>query len=1099
MKDIMQKLAELEATAPKVTKKKMLNEDSTTPPMNVSNKPASLKDVFAALSENVIPGQKPLPVLDPQKKQAGMGFVTSSNPSVQNILKNLDPKDVQIVQAPGQTPAAGQQPQATAAGQPNPNQLQTGQQAVQEKDEGKPGKNFAKIAKSAGARYGSKEAGERVAGAVRAKLAKQGKLEEVHTGDEAEAKFKKYDKKELDHMLDRAYGKSKPGDAHRQKRAGQAKDAAYNIMWKKKYGDLEEGDIAPTSGIDTKGAGLGAGRSTEFTEGKKGVNPFAKKDDKASTKAPAKGKKPDFLDLDKDGNKKEPMKKAAADKKKKKVDESMNHRISAARFEGKAHGLKGHAHCGKSYEDLGEMKAYHEGYKEGLDECYGQGVYETAPAMPAATVPGMADAAMDEGNAFTRGLANAKKGEKFSVGGKTFTDRTSYDANLDEYAFESGGADGALSSVSIRWVPGDREHNKVLRFRNQIKTFLDSGDIIEKEDDRDTDVYSAYTPEAAKALDQAYYEYGEDTRAYAKGAKEFAAARAKQDAGILGRIKSAVGLGETDYAFESLDKQLNALLNESEEVNEGLSVSISKGQQNSPDSVTITAQDQEAEHLLAFVKNAGLGLFGDDNADTHSSAMSVQPSHGAPDEVGAGGIDIGVVDGHDGMMGLMQKLSGIQAGGAEDYADEEGDEEHLYGNHETADKKDCGCDGDCECSDYDQPSNEGSCKECGGMMEAGHSCNEEQSEDQMGFLATEANAPDSGEAESTADEDAEAEEDAALAKSDMQNKTNTVNEGGDGGEASEEGAESKEGGTDEEGETVSESFANLFRKLAFIAEESTEKEDDKAEKAGKKVAKDIEYDEGHKGKADDKAEKAGKKVTKDIEYDDKKDKKEKVGESLASLLDRLTKLAEGSGDEPKHSEHDKKDDKDQDDAEEEEVTESAEAGSAKNELAKEIYKIADRINQQERSGAVGSIPQMTQKLQQLKSQWKYSEDPEELGLQLWRQYHADKKASAAQPGSTKFSFSPEKSFMGRMADKAKQTFGMKEEEELNEWANNAGPGKTVSDTTFEQDIDFMTKVIAGGLNKPKSTGQTTIPVIAGQDDRTHDNPMDWATLAGIKK
>ena len=60
-----------------------------------------------------------------------------------------------------------------------------------------------------------------------------------------------------------------------------------------------------------------------------------------------------------------------------------------------------------------------------------------------------------------------------------------------------------------------------------------------------------------------------------------------------------------------------------------------------------------------------------------------------------------------------------------------------------------------------------------------------------------------------------------------------------------------------------------------VGEESTDKEDTKAEKAGKKVAKDIEYDEGHKGKDDNKAEKAGKKVTKDIEYDDKKDKKEK--------------------------------------------------------------------------------------------------------------------------------------------------------------------------------------------------------------------------------
>ena len=57
--------------------------------------------------------------------------------------------------------------------------------------------------------------------------------------------------------------------------------------------------------------------------------------------------------------------------------------------------------------------------------------------------------------------------------------------------------------------------------------------------------------------------------------------------------------------------------------------------------------------------------------------------------------------------------------------------------------------------------------------------------------------------------------------------------------------------------------------------ESTAKKDTNAEKAGKKVAKDIEHDEGNKAKGDNKAEKAGKKVTKDIEYDDKKDKKEK--------------------------------------------------------------------------------------------------------------------------------------------------------------------------------------------------------------------------------
>jgi hypothetical protein len=61
--------------------------------------------------------------------------------------------------------------------------------------------------------------------------------------------------------------------------------------------------------------------------------------------------------------------------------------------------------------------------------------------------------------------------------------------------------------------------------------------------------------------------------------------------------------------------------------------------------------------------------------------------------------------------------------------------------------------------------------------------------------------------------------------------------------------------------------------------ESSTKKDNHAERAGKRVAKDIEYDEKKKdgihgkkrGAEDDKAEKAGKKVAKDIEHDDKKD------------------------------------------------------------------------------------------------------------------------------------------------------------------------------------------------------------------------------------
>jgi len=65
-----------------------------------------------------------------------------------------------------------------------------------------------------------------------------------------------------------------------------------------------------------------------------------------------------------------------------------------------------------------------------------------------------------------------------------------------------------------------------------------------------------------------------------------------------------------------------------------------------------------------------------------------------------------------------------------------------------------------------------------------------------------------------------------------------------------------------------------------VEEESTGREDQRAEKAGRRVAKDIEHDEGHRGRDDNRAERAGKKVTKDIEYDDAKDRKEKKSKTV---------------------------------------------------------------------------------------------------------------------------------------------------------------------------------------------------------------------------
>lgn len=421
------------------------------------------------------------------------------------------------------------------------------------KDIGKPGKNFAKIAKSSG----GGEKGKRIAGAVLAKL----------------------------------------------------------------RGKMNEADI-PSDDSDF-GAGLGAGRSQATYEAKKA--------------------KPDYIDLDKDGNKKETMKKAASGKKKEKVTENA-HRHSSARLLGKAHALAKEAYNCR-YDDMDEARMYHEGYKEGLDECYGQGVYEEAPAMPPATPGGMASQAAAEpaveGNAFTAALAKTPKGGKFSVGGKSFTDRTSYDAT-----------------------------------------------------------------------------------------------------------------------FESLDNQLNALLEG--KVDEGMTVSISKGQQGAPDSVSVTAQDGEADQLLQAIKHAGLGLFGGDEAPQASSPMSLQPADG-----GEGEMEIDVVDDHDGMMDLIKKVTGAQPapskqgfgdeGGSDDYEDEEG---HDHEEGEVCD--DCGSS-DCQCDD------EGEEQEV----------DEVESYDQEIEVAAEDNAPDSDAAETTADENAEAAEDQALATADEENVNEWANDAGE--------------------------------------------------------------------------------------------------------------------------------------------------------------------------------------------------------------------------------------------------------------------------------------------------------------------------------
>ena len=598
--------------------------------------------------------------------------------------------------------------------------------------------------------------------------------------------------------------------------------------------DVYKTDRAGKIGTLTKSRMGGMKASTQHTmrggpkgvlpEGKKGVNPFAKKDTKKKPDDDGDGV-PDWADKKPGKDDNEGKKKGAAPKKgvnpfakkteKKKVKEGMEHNLQAARLEGKSHALRKMPYnC--THDDMEEARHYHDGFKEGLDECYGQ-------------MPILGRTAVDEMGSEVGTMAG------YGATGLGEMDKTSY-----------------MKQQAIK-TPGD--------------TF--------------------------KAFGQTMH-----------------------DNNVL-----------DEFAFEAFDNQLSALLESEEKVSEGMTVSISKGQHGSPDSVSVSAQDGEADQLLSIIKSAGLGLFGGEEKGFNA------PEGGA----GAHG-GISVVDDHDGMMALMKRLSGGEMSAEHDH---EGEQGHSHEGEEEP------CN---ECGYM-----ESQCQ-CGGDKEV---VDEVESEDQMAYKVAEDNPPDNGSANSTNATMGNAAANASLAKADA-------------GEEEEPVAEADEEDDKEDDEkdffhnpnvpadkqlkappkevNVAESFANLYKKLAFLSEESTEKEDEKAEKAGKKVAKDIEYDEGHKGKDDDEAERAGKKVTKDIEYDDKKDKK--VDES---------------------------------------------------------------------------------------------------------------------------------------------------------YANSA-------DDTFEADIDFMTKVISGGLNGQKSTGQTTVPVISGQGKRTgidgkkdikesmlNESVNDWKRLAGISK
>ena len=589
------------------------------------------------------------------------------------------------------------------------------------------------------------------------------------------------------------------------------------------------------------------------------------------------------------------------------LKEGADHILKAAKHMGKSHGLcKGGYACPHDAGSEG-ARAYHEGYKEGLDECMGirnepvlgmvdEDEGEVVDTM--ASYGAMGEDETYEGNAFSGALANTAKGEKFEVGGNTYTKTTEADKNIGT-------------------------------------------------DDK--------------------YDWNASTEGDKKATYEDA------------------------WAFESLEKELESLLNEGEaKVEEGVNISVQSGMEGQEDRVSVNATDAEADKLIKFVKDVGMGNYGDPEMEVVTPDVADVSFYGSesPSEEPQGS--------HDDMlklMGIVDMEDDAEAPGTTDYEDEE-----------AVDSVDVQVvDGDSE---------EEMCEACGSKM-TNEGCGCSKTDEGAQYPA------DDGSHNSSNDEKGNAAANAALASNDADTP-----------------------------QLVKE-------------KESDAEMDDHAERAGKEVAHDAHYD-GRKH-----AGKDGEDVTKDLEYDDYKDK------------------------------HHMEEDQGYDDKEDESLgmkdgKESGKEQSMKDRRDERYGKFGKRDEEHREKSLEETLAQLDEIA--LDEGSEASEEPtkplsqhddDNLTTEGAEDAPADSNDGSIEP-VTETQTDDQREFA--VAESEEEEVTESEEEELTEWANDAG--KDGTETSFEQDIDFMTKVISGGLNKQKSTGQTTIPVIAGQNDRTGYNGAD---------
>ena len=461
---------------------------------------------------------------------------------------------------------------------------ETTHKQLNERDEGKPGKNFAKIAKGAAERYGSTEAGERVAGAVRAKLAKAGKLEEQNM-EEGMVDTVKAGAQAALGAIANTQGKGSDQDMIRdlQKKAGVP--VTGQVQQQSGQQPMAEDDIEEGPEIFKLKAD---------TAKKAGEKTFQGPDGK--TYPVKEGAKPDYIDLDSDGNRRESMKKAAADKKKKHqaVEEGWDDMLKA-----------GEERRGQSQK--GEKIQGHKGEIEKT----ATGIKHTRryDAKTGETDTGDDEAPKGE----KRGRGRPKKTDKAPerVTAKAYKHKGGRKMSNEEIQEAIAALEEAGYSVEERKLSSSEKEEREDIVKGMKKN---KAGFKKRYGDRGEEVMYATATKLAKERgpgnpDRKKKETSEEV-------EETTVAGSVAPSAAAPKSKSKGGMTFGKGIYDSLNRELEGMISESMNV----SVNMSMDDAGQPrKNITVSAEGEAAEQLAQLLNLAGMAAHSSSHSDTCST------------------------------------------------------------------------------------------------------------------------------------------------------------------------------------------------------------------------------------------------------------------------------------------------------------------------------------------------------------------------------------------------------------------------------------------------------------------------------------------------